>query len=235
MSHSDQPDGLLLRVDRLLRGGVTAERRPRIGEILIVLIIAGFWYGSVMGTYGGIGVAHWRQMIYSAIKVPLLLAATFWLSLPSFFVFNSLLGLRADFTRATAAISGAQAVLTIILAALAPLTAFFYVSGVGYEIAVLFNGLMFAAASSGAQLALRRSYRPLIAGNRRHRWTLRAWLAIYVFVGIQMGWTLRPFVGAPSEPTRFLRSEALTNAYVSVVHLVWDGIRQELHALRWRM
>ena len=26
---------------------------------------------------------------------------------------------------------------------------------------------------------------------------LRTWLVIYVFVGIQMGWVLRPFVGSP--------------------------------------
>ena len=26
---------------------------------------------------------------------------------------------------------------------------------------------------------------------------LRAWMVIYVFVGIQMGWVLRPFIGNP--------------------------------------
>ena len=27
---------------------------------------------------------------------------------------------------------------------------------------------------------------------------LRTWLVIYVFVGIQMGWVLRPFIGDPA-------------------------------------
>ncbi len=39
------------------------------------------------------------QVVYSAVKVPFLLMATFVLSLPSFFVVNTLLGLRSDFAR----------------------------------------------------------------------------------------------------------------------------------------
>ena len=39
------------------------------------------------------------QVVYSAVKVPFLLFTTFFLSLPSFFVINTLLGLRGDFTR----------------------------------------------------------------------------------------------------------------------------------------
>jgi hypothetical protein len=215
---------LLIRIDALLRGRDSESRRGRLAEVLALLILAGGWYGAVMGTYSGIGPAHWRQIVFSAIKVPLLLSATFWLSLPSFYVLNSLLGLRADFRRAIEAVARAQAVLTVILASLAPLTGFLYVSGCSYNSAILLNGLMFAIASGGGQIVLRRSYRPLIARNHRHRWTLAAWLFIYIFVGIQMGWVLRPFVGSPAEPTRFLRADALTNAYVSVAHIVWNGI-----------
>jgi hypothetical protein len=222
---SDRPLRALARIDRLLRGDDGAAPRRGVGDILLILIAAGCWYGAVMGTFGGIGPGHWRQIFYSAAKVPLLLCATFGLSLPSFFVLNSLLGLRADFVRAIAAVVGAQAVMTVILAALAPFAEFIYVSGCKYENAILFNGLMFAIASAGGQLALWRSYRPLIAHDRRHRFTLRAWLAIYIFVGIQMGWTLRPFVGHPGMPTRFLRADALTNAYVSVARIVWDVVR----------
>jgi hypothetical protein len=224
-SISDQPLRNLARIDRLLRGEYGAEPHRGVGDILMILIAAGCWYGAVMGTFGGIGPAHWRQIFYSAVKVPLLLCAAFWLSLPSFFVLNSLLGLRPDFARALAAAVGAQAVLTVILAALAPFAEFIYISSCRYENAIVFNGLMFAIASAGGQLALWRSYRPLITHDRRHRWTLRAWLAIYVFVGIQMGWTLRPFVGHPGMPTRFLRPDALTNAYISVAHILWDVVR----------
>ena len=78
-----------------------------------------------------------------------------------------------------------QAGLTVILASLAPVTAFMYVSGIDYQPAILFNGLMFATASMRAQRLPWREYRTLIRAIR-HSLMLRAWLVIYVFVGIQM-------------------------------------------------
>jgi hypothetical protein len=53
---------------------------------------------------------------------------------------------------------------------------------------------------------------------------LRGWLALYAFVGVQMGWVLRPFIGQIGEPTTFFRSEAWGNAYVKVLELVLDVI-----------
>ena len=47
-----------------------------------------------------------------------------------------------------------QAGLTVILTSLAPITAFWYVSGTAYQPAILFNGVMFAVASLGAQWIL---------------------------------------------------------------------------------
>ena len=78
---------------------------------------------------------------------------------------NTLFGLRDDFPRVVRALISTQAGLTVILSALAPFTAFWYVSGSGYEPAILFNGMMFAVASFSAQWMLRREYLPLIAGQ----------------------------------------------------------------------
>ena len=95
------------------------------------------------------------------MKVPFLLTATFLLSLPSFAVINTLLGLRGDLAQVVRALMATQAGLTIILASLAPFTALWYLSGNAHEPAILFNGLMFAVASFSAQWMLRREYMPL--------------------------------------------------------------------------
>jgi hypothetical protein len=174
-----------------------------------------------MGAYGGIDADRPWQMLYSAVKAPLLLTAAFGLSLPTFFVLNSLLGLRPDFPRVVRALVSAQAALTVVLASLAPITAFAYVSGIGYQPAILFNGLMFATASLSAQIVLRREYRGLIARNPAHRGMLRAWLCVYVFVGIQMGWVLRPFIGNPGSPVQFFREDSWSNAYLAVLDIAW--------------
>jgi hypothetical protein len=207
-----------LSIDRLLRG---QSNDPALG----ILIAAGLAYGAVMGSFGGLTASTALQMLFSAAKVPLLLLATFGLSLPSFFVLNTLVGLRPDFHQVLRALIATQAALTVILASLAPFTALWYLSIPDYPDAILFNAAMFTIASCGAQTLLRRSYRPLIARNPRHRPMLRAWLALYAFVGIQMGWVLRPFIGNPRLPPRFLRSDALTNAYVFVSHLIWQKLR----------
>ncbi|MFO0837863.1 MAG: hypothetical protein U1D55_05005 [Phycisphaerae bacterium] len=68
---------------------------------------------------------------------------------------------------------------------------------------------------------MRRYYLPLIRREPRHRITLAAWMVLYAFVGIQMGWMLRPFVGAPDEPPQFFRPEPFSNAYVVVARLVF--------------
>jgi hypothetical protein len=206
-------NALWRQADAILRG------RPVAGSWRLVLG-CGLAYGSVMGSFG------WRpwQMIFSAIKMPLLLVATLLLSLPSYFVLNSLLGVRSDFAVAWRAVVASQAGLTIILLSMAPLTAFWYASSANYRAAIFFNALMFAVASLGAQGMLRRAYRPLIERDPKHRWLLRTWLLLYAFVGIQMGWNLRPFIGTPGEPSRFFREGAWENAYVIVARMIWEFV-----------
>lgn len=176
-------------------------------------------YGATMGLYGIRGGQAW-QVVFSTAKVPMLLLVTFALALPSFFVVNTLVGTRDDFREALRAHVQAQAAITVVLASLAPLTFVWYASNVPYPLAVLFNAAMFGVASIAGQLVLRRLYRPLVERNPRHRALLLIWLAIYVFVGVQLGWVLRPFVGAPGSPVRFFRPGAWGNAYVEVWRLI---------------
>jgi hypothetical protein len=205
--------GLWRRAEAILRGN------PGPGAWQLVLG-CGLAYGGVMGAFG----FRSGQVAISAIKVPLLLLATLLISLPSFFVLNTLLGVRSDFAAAWRAVMASQAGLTIVLASLAPLTAFWYASSADYRSAIFFNALMFAVASVSAQWLLRRSYRPLIERDPRHRPLLRIWIVLYAFVGIQMGWNLRPFVGAPEEPVRFFRDGVWENAYVVVARMVWEAL-----------
>ncbi len=215
---------LALDARDLLRGDLSGTPARSAARVVLLVLCGGF-YGAVMGSFGGWAGTHVAQVWISATKVPLLLLATFLLALPSFFVLNTLLGVRGDFGQVLRALVGAQAGLTIVLCALAPYTALWYASSAAYQPAVLFNGGMFAVASLAGQALLRRAYRGLIARNRRHRLLLRLWLVLYVFVGIQMGWVLRPFVGSPNSVPQFFRDEAWGNAYVVVARLVWEGFR----------
>ena len=185
-----------------------------------LVLVCGLAYGAVMGSYGGRPL----QAVYSALKVPILLGATVALTLPSVFMLNTLLGVRGDLPRALQSVAASQAGLTIVLVSLAPITLFWYASTTDYHAAILFNGLMFGVASAGSQTILRRGYRPLVAKDPRHRWLLRAWLVLYAFVGIQMGWLLRPFIGDPTGPVQFFRDEVWDNAYVIVARMILEQV-----------
>ncbi len=215
---------LLLEADDILRARAWAvsegQTARRLVRLCLLIVVFGTIYGAVMGSFGGVFGRRFLQVVYSAAKVPLLLMLTFALSLPSFFVINTLLGLRSDFTYAVRALVATQAGLTIILAAFAPFTVLWYASFANYQAAILFNAVMFGTASISAQWLLRRFYEPLIRRNRQHRLMLRGWLVIYAFVGIQMGWVLRPFIGNPNSPTQFFREEAWGNAYVQLARIV---------------
>lgn len=215
---------LLERADQILRGyaGTPNGRssRGQFAGILTVLFFFGCLYGAVMGLYSLIYGHRFLQLVYSALKVPLLLLASFGLSLPFFFVLNTLLGLRDDFVRSLRALLATQAGLTIILSSLSPLTLFWYISFDNYNAAILFNAVIFGGSSILAQTILLNVSRPLIQKNPRHRISLLAWLIIYAFVGIQMGWILRPFIGDLNSPTQFLRNDAWGNAYIKLIQII---------------
>lgn len=182
-------------------------------------------YGVAMGSFPLFGGHGALQCLYSAIKMPALLAVTFLLTMPAFYMINMLAGLAADWRKCTHALAEAQFAVGLALVSLSPLTVFWYVNCTHYILNILFNSLMFTLASLAAHQVLLRRYRPLIAVRPRHRWMLRIWLVSYAFVGIQMGWTLRPFIGSPGGQAVFLRWTELDNAYVTVFKMILGLLR----------
>ncbi len=219
---------VLVRADLLLRGNLpkspAAGSARTVFQTALLITLFGATYGAAMGTFGGVYGQRIFQPVYSALKVPLLQAATFTICVPSFFVFNTLIGLRSDFLNVMSALVRTQAVFSIVLASLAPLAMVWYTADRTYEHAVLFNAVMFAIASFTAQRRLRHEYRDLVARDRRHRTMLWIWLILFAFVGIQMGWVLRPFIGDPEGPVHFFRETKWANAYVIVGKMIWRFI-----------
>ena len=223
--YSDQEVGL-----NDTQGGYLSLRK-----VATIMVVLGPIYGAAMGSYAMVAgkrnfIEQLPQLIYSGVKVPLLLAMTVAIALPSFFVINTLLGLRDDFREALRAIVSAQAGLAVILVSLFPLTLFGYVSlgdsTVSYQMAILCNAAMFGLASISSQVLLCGYYEKLVQRNRRHLWMIWLWIFVYAFVGIQAGYVLRPFIGDPELPPTFLRKESFQNAYVKVFELVCHVVNE---------
>jgi hypothetical protein len=215
------------QIDDILRCRREVQMRPAASALLWMvgcIAVFGMIYGAVMGAFGGVLHGRMWQVVYAALKVPLLLLGTTLIAWPSFFVFNTLVGLRHDFGRATRAILGAQAGLAVALASFAPLTIVWYATSGDYGNALLFNGAMFAAACFAGQWLLGGHYRMLVESDRRHRWMFWLWLLLYIFIAIQMAWVFRPFVGDPNAPVEFLRREKWGNAYLVVARLIYHAL-----------
>lgn len=183
------------------------------------ILVAAPIYGAFMGSFEFADIARLKMVAYAAIKAPLLIGITSLFCLPAFFVINTILGLRADFAQAMRAILAAQTALAVALASMGPLIRFIYFCGVDHRWALLSNAAVFSVATAVAQVMLFRRYRPLIRRTPHHRITLWFWIVLYAFVGMQMGWMLRPFVGSPGMAVTFFRNEPFTNAYVEIFRL----------------
>jgi len=205
--------------------GVAHERVPW-PRLVAFVAGGGALYGLAMGSLGGRGLGA----LYSSVKVPILLTGATGACIANYWVVLALLGLREDFRAALRGILAAQGTLALALASLAPVTAFLYACGLSYPTALLWNAACFALASLAAQRTLRAHFRPLVAREPRHRRGLAAWLVLYGFVGIKLGWVLRPFVGDPALPTSFLREyqwreDPFANLFWTAVGLAASVVR----------
>ena len=80
--------------------------------------------------------------------------------------------------------------------------------------AIAFAGLV-------ANVRLLQLLRQLSGSQSTARRTLVAWLAGNLFLGSQISWILRPFVGSPSLPIQFLRDDKFRgNFFEAVYHAV---------------
>lgn len=211
--------------DFLFRAGRRGEvwrRLPRAAAPAVILACGGV-YGAIMAAHGGlVGERAW-MVLYGAIKVPLLFTATLLLAIPSFYVLNVLSGVGDAFGRVWRALVDHQLAVALQLAACAPVTLLVNLSTDDYRFAQAWSTFLFAGASWTAQRVLGRSYAALEQLDPVHRRLKWAWLGLYAFVGVQMGWDLRPFVGNPAMPVGFFR-EDIGNAYVEIPRVLWEAV-----------
>lgn len=188
--------GLAL-VDRLLRAPGTVLDRIERGEALpdlarttaISIAVCAAMLGATLGVYRG-GL----QILYAAIKLPLVLLLTAGLTAPVLTALDVAVGGRGDLRRDVAAVLVALASTALLMAAAAPVIMLAGQLGVGYHGLILLTvGCCAVAGLAGLTLFAR-------ALARRGRGRLlvgMAFLTVCGVVGCQLAWTLRPWVVRP--------------------------------------
>ena len=199
-----------------IRDGVELGRKMRAMLISSVAFFA--LYGAVMGSTHSL----W-QTLSSAVKLPLLFLATLVVCAPTLYFFNLIFGSNQSLAQNVTLILAAITVTAVLLLSFAPIVLFFLLTTSGYQFFKLLNVGVFTVAGLVGVTFLSQGMRVVSSGGKEgagaRRNVVRLWILIYAFVGSQMAWTLRPFIGAPSiqfELFRQLGGNFYANIFVSI-------------------
>lgn len=199
-----------------IRDGVELGRKMRAMLVSSVAFFA--LYGAVMGSTHSL----W-QTLSSAVKLPLLFLATLVVCAPTLYFFNLIFGSNQSLAQNFTLILAAITVTAVLLLSFAPIVLFFLLTTSGYQFFKLLNVGVFTVAGLVGVTFLSQGMRIVSTGGKEgagaRRSVVRLWILIYAFVGSQMAWTLRPFIGAPSmqfELFRQLGGNFYANIFVSI-------------------
>lgn len=216
-------------IGQLLRGETTAisawTERWTVGRFVLhlaVIILGAGLYGAAMG--------WWRapqQALFVAIKFPLIiLLVTFGNALLNGLL-APLLGVNIRFHQSLSAMVMSFAVTSAILGAFSPVMAFLIWNAPAmsihvsadptYSIILLAHVAVIALAGTAGNLRLFELLRHWSGRQAIALRVMGAWLMGNLFLGTQLSWILRPFIGAPNLSVEFLRNDAFHGNFYETV------------------
>lgn len=173
--------------------------------------------------YGGIiGFSHgWMQALTSTIKLPAFYLLSIMICFPTLFFFNVLFGSRSTLKQHFVVLLTAVSVISVLLFSFAPITLFFLITTPdSYQFFKILNVCIFGITGLFGIKFLYDGMQLLSQENETGKGTrtaiLRSWLLLYGFVGMQLGWFLRPFFGNPITKFELFR-EVQGNFYLDIV------------------
>jgi hypothetical protein len=221
---------MIERLPILLRGDAetTARwlRQPASRSLIGYCAII-FFGTAVYGFTLGI----WRaplQSLFTAIKFPLLIFLTCAANAIVNGMLAQLLGSGLSFKQTSLAILMSFTIAAIILAGFSPITLFVWYNApplksttaiLGHSVMLLTHVCVIAFAGIMANRRLFGVLRKICGHDATARTVLLSWLAGNLFLGAQLAWNLRPFIGSPGLAVQFLRDDPMRgNFYEAVWH-----------------
>ncbi|WP_242043712.1 actin-binding WH2 domain-containing protein [Leptolyngbya sp. FACHB-671] len=198
----------------------------KVFSMLVCSTVFLAFYGIIIGLS-----SSWEQAIASAIKLPALYLITLLICLPTLYFFDVISGSTRTFGQYLALLLASTSVISVMLCAFAPIALFFHLSINDYVFFKLVNVLIFAFTGF---LGINFFYKGMMAiascdpeTSPHQPSIMRGWLILYGFVGSQLGWSLRPFLAHPTNPSRYFESKKVTFISMSSKCLVrcWGLVR----------
>jgi len=215
----------------LLRGEVDARclEEPNVRWFIgysIAIVLGSSAYGATIGL--------WRsplQSIFTAIKFPLLIFLTCIGNGAVNGMLAQVLGSGLSFRQTAFAILMSFAVASLILGGFSPITLFILYNApplasehaiIGHSVMLLAHVCVIAFAGVMANRRLFGLLRKMNGRDATALSVLFSWLAGNLFLGAQLAWNLRPFIGSPQLAVQFLRDDPLHGNFYEAV---WRAFR----------
>ncbi|MCK6439914.1 MAG: hypothetical protein L6Q71_06900 [Planctomycetes bacterium] len=174
----------------LLDGG---DLHRIIRNLAILALLTAALYGAVIGSFSGP-----QQALYAALKFPLVMLGSALICLPSFYVFQCLVGARPSLLQACAAVLLMTTASGLILFGCAPIAWFFTISSeadAGRFLVALHVIVVAAALIFGMNLLSRmRRFFDWKQANMFSGRVLMLWNVLFVVVVLQMAYFLGPLM-----------------------------------------
>lgn len=191
-------------IDLLLRDRETMLARIRAGSHLAItktmvatIVVTMAIVGAALGSYRG-GI----QIGYAAVKLPLVLLGTAALSAPALTAIGRAAGRRARLAQDLALVMTALAFGSLLLAAGTPLILLGRAVELDYHKMILMTVMLFAVGGIAALAMVIRavSVEAMRDGSRGWRTAVLGLCIVFVTIGGQLSWALRPYLVRPRTP-----------------------------------
>jgi 4-amino-4-deoxy-L-arabinose transferase-like glycosyltransferase len=167
-----------------------AEQRATARRDLLTITLGGVLFGAAVGSLRG-----GAQVPIAALKIPLATLLTLAVSAPGFAALAGAFGRRWSFRETLAVALGAGARASLVLFALAPVLWLVIDLGVSHQGVRWLATLAYALAGLSALGFMLHA-----VGASRGRWaTALSFAGLFLIVGAQSAWLLRPFIGDPRD------------------------------------
>jgi len=185
---------------------------------LIIISLFTFLYGVIMGSYHS-----FPQAIAGGVKLWLLFILTLIICFPSFYVIQLIIGSKIKLKDVLIIILLGFMLSTSVMMALSPIAIFFIITGNNYYFLHLLHIAIFIFSGFfGVRLVI-ESLKTCCENENIYPkigiTVFKIWAVIFVFVGIQLAWNLRPFMGDNGKPFALFRKYE-GNFYTAIIYAV---------------
>lgn len=188
--HPDSARDLILKA----RGFDKFDRFLLVGVGLLYLS-----YGFSMGLFRGLFPA-----LIAGAKLPFLFLFTLLVCFPPLYVLNCLEDLRLSPAQTFRLLLVATSANAAAVASMTPVSLFFTLTAFDrtYQFLVLMHVAFFAFSGFTSMVVISLLFRATAArvGRRLRPGLVVGWGLLYIFVGTQMSWVLRPWIGSLTVP-----------------------------------